>query len=1328
MSFVPTEAEQQLVNALFSAGDPQKLGIISGDNAVKILAGAKLPANVLGEVWAIADSENNGFLTRKGAATLVRLIGWAQKGESVNEDLLNRVGPLPTIDGVQFPKSPLPPTSPKISGSPRPLPPLSAEDRAKFTRLFVGCAPTNGLLTGEKARDVFLKSNLPLEKLGQIWYGPSLANLADTQARGALDQADFVIGMYFIQLAMSQPTLSLPANLPPGLYEQANGGRAAASVKSHATGSSIGAATPIVRPGIGSPVKAQYTGQGLRQQVTGQPLSSQNTGQALGSPQHTGIAASRLSIAPSALTTFPGSSQQPPTTGAWDISAQEKATADSFFNGLDTQRRGYIEGDVAVPFMLKSGLEEATLARIWDLADLHKDGKLTQEGFAIALHLINGKLTGKEVPDSLPPGLVPPSMRQEKPALSQVQQDLWLLGDTPPASANNPPPPFAPQATGGAQPPPLQQAFNFKPAGDLLGDDDEETTPPPKPSGPDRSIEIGNTQNQLRNTNQSLEAAKKERVSLENDVASSAATLAQLETQLAASKAAFETETRLISDLREKYLAQTTSINKTRQELITAESDLSALRQQKDEISGSLLRDKDEVRDLQRQMRQVADEAELIKKDIEKLKKDARHQKGLLAIGRKQLATAESEREKVEKERDEASQELAEVTAEVEQLSVAEVPSTSASPAATTAGVEEPLSFAAVFSPNDVDAVSSPVSTKSNNPFEKLALASGSGSNTPKSTQPFLPFVTPTASIMEDQRQASVSDNDPFGLSSVFASQAVETPPPVASQVVTPMPTGPLARSTSPEPITTPARVASPPGVETTPEARKSTSPIPASASLDTTKREDTLTTEANRFPALEDNQPVETDLPPLQEIAEADDSSSDDDSEDYIAARAQPTNGTSPSTKTPQADVSNTSPTPRASSPPAKEATGSTFDELFGTGNTGSIISGAASSRPASPHNRDGGSPTPSGTLSAATGKEATPFEPPTSQNLAVPKPSIETVLEPPKTATVSDFDESFGLLGTKPNSSAPTSAAFSFEDAFGETFDFSKSGGESSNEPPKPSTGDATSPKGTDLFSNTFFGEPAAPAPPPATTSFENAFNLGTPVEAPSKPKSPAGLTFNGAFGDLATPKAQEPTSPQPSVTPSRPSADENSLIPASSPPRAKVPPAEPQIPPSSSSQFRPGRATSPVPGGSASTMPGAFQQTERASSPKLSLKSKKGASKAYQPPPGPPPAVEQPAPVKHSKFHFPGFGRSKTTKKPAKPEKTSPPAGAAPSSDIASSYSASSVNATDASAPGEDVEGVRRLITMGFSREQSVAALEKHSYDFNRALNELIESSAS
>ena len=77
-------------NQIFLQADPQKLGIITGDSAIKVFGGAGLSNVHLGEIWAIADSDNNGFLTRKGVAVALRLIGWAQKGEQPTLALLSK--------------------------------------------------------------------------------------------------------------------------------------------------------------------------------------------------------------------------------------------------------------------------------------------------------------------------------------------------------------------------------------------------------------------------------------------------------------------------------------------------------------------------------------------------------------------------------------------------------------------------------------------------------------------------------------------------------------------------------------------------------------------------------------------------------------------------------------------------------------------------------------------------------------------------------------------------------------------------------------------------------------------------------------------------------------------------------------------------------------------------------------------------------------------------------------------------------------------------------------------------------------------------------------
>ena len=60
---------------------------------------------------------------------------------------------------------------------------------------------------------------------------------------------------------------------------------------------------------------------------------------------------------------------------------------------------------------VKSKLPNTELAKIWRLADYNKDGRLCDEEFALAMHLIDIRSHGHELPETLPKHLVPPSQR-----------------------------------------------------------------------------------------------------------------------------------------------------------------------------------------------------------------------------------------------------------------------------------------------------------------------------------------------------------------------------------------------------------------------------------------------------------------------------------------------------------------------------------------------------------------------------------------------------------------------------------------------------------------------------------------------------------------------------------------------------------------------------------------------------------------------------------------------------------------------------------------------------------------------------------------------------
>jgi epidermal growth factor receptor substrate 15 len=90
----------------------------------------------------------------------------------------------------------------------------------------------------------------------------------------------------------------------------------------------------------------QYTGPGA--------LQAQTTGQKRVPP-----------VLPSRKPTAPVHVPNAFVNTAWDVTTAEKASADRFFDTLDSQKVDYIEGEVAVPFMLQSNLPDDTLAQVW---------------------------------------------------------------------------------------------------------------------------------------------------------------------------------------------------------------------------------------------------------------------------------------------------------------------------------------------------------------------------------------------------------------------------------------------------------------------------------------------------------------------------------------------------------------------------------------------------------------------------------------------------------------------------------------------------------------------------------------------------------------------------------------------------------------------------------------------------------------------------------------------------------------------------------------------------------------------------------------------------
>lgn len=96
----------------------------------------------------------------------------------------------------------------------------------------------------------------------------------------------------------------------------------------------------------------------------------------------------------------------------WVVS-KDKAKYDEIFYNL-SPHEGKLTGTKVKEWMLRTHLPSSVLGRIWKLADVDCDGKLDDEEFALAGHLIEVKLEGFGLPHELPTHLLPPSKRHRK--------------------------------------------------------------------------------------------------------------------------------------------------------------------------------------------------------------------------------------------------------------------------------------------------------------------------------------------------------------------------------------------------------------------------------------------------------------------------------------------------------------------------------------------------------------------------------------------------------------------------------------------------------------------------------------------------------------------------------------------------------------------------------------------------------------------------------------------------------------------------------------------------------------------------------------------------
>lgn len=91
----------------------------------------------------------------------------------------------------------------------------------------------------------------------------------------------------------------------------------------------------------------------------------------------------------------------------WIITTEQRDYYCAQFRALQPDVNGLLSGPEARCFFEKSRLSLPELRKIWQLADVTKDGALSLEEFKTAMHLVVLRRNNIDLPDKLPPSLIP---------------------------------------------------------------------------------------------------------------------------------------------------------------------------------------------------------------------------------------------------------------------------------------------------------------------------------------------------------------------------------------------------------------------------------------------------------------------------------------------------------------------------------------------------------------------------------------------------------------------------------------------------------------------------------------------------------------------------------------------------------------------------------------------------------------------------------------------------------------------------------------------------------------------------------------------------------
>ncbi|KAI7897611.1 uncharacterized protein BX663DRAFT_490738 [Cokeromyces recurvatus] len=272
--------------------------------------------------------------------------------------------------------------------------------------IFAQVAGGSHVLTAHEAKEVLSRSNIGDDNLAQIW------DLSNVTGQPQLTFPEFATAMYLTSMKMSGSTI--PRALPDSIRNEL---RNAVSI---ITNSSSALTLNNPQSTLHSSISTQPTGYNPSPRQL-PPQVAMPSGMLNNTLNFTNrmMPQSSYYTPPTSFEALSSSVKIP-----WAVTDEEKKQYTKIFKAWDTEKRGILTGEKAKEIFSQSGLPQNVLMQIWNLSDPNNQGKLNVDEFAVAMHLIYRKLNGYNLPETLPPELIPPSTRDLNESVSHLKNSI----------------------------------------------------------------------------------------------------------------------------------------------------------------------------------------------------------------------------------------------------------------------------------------------------------------------------------------------------------------------------------------------------------------------------------------------------------------------------------------------------------------------------------------------------------------------------------------------------------------------------------------------------------------------------------------------------------------------------------------------------------------------------------------------------------------------------------------------------------------------------------------------------------------------------------------